>query len=213
MSVGETVERPMRALKVVEGDKRKERVKEILESVGLSGYEWNLPSELSGGQRQRVAIARALSVNPQLVIFDEPTSALDVSIQAQVVNLLKEIEDRFETTFILITHNIGLIRYLTLETAVMYRGKLMEIANTRTLLSNPLHPYTKRLLDSVPVPDPKAQHPSPETRKVLAAPSSPSIGCPYSDRCPYVMDRCKVEDPKFSEPEPGHKVACFLFSS
>lgn len=164
MSIGETVERPMKVLGLFEKAERRERVQQILKQVGLTDYANRFPGELSGGQRQRVAIARAISVNPELLILDEPTSALDVSIQAQIVRLLAEIQKQSDVTYILITHNIALIPYLTEQTAVMHLGKVVEMTDTATLLSNPSHPYTKQLLASAPVPDPRARKTDPRSK-------------------------------------------------
>jgi peptide/nickel transport system ATP-binding protein/oligopeptide transport system ATP-binding protein len=193
----------------------KRRVDELLERVGLSSYHGNrFPDEFSGGQRQRIGIARALSLNPKLIVCDEPVSALDVSIQAQILNLLKDIQDEMGVSYIFIAHGIQAVKYISNKVAVMYLGKIVEFAETDELFDNPAHPYTKALLSAVPEPDPKLRD---RERIILSgdlpSPSNPPKGCRFHTRCPAVMERCKVEEPVLKHLSGYHMTACFLYES
>ena len=190
-----------------------DRVKEVMEQVGLAPEQAELyPHEFSGGQRQRVAVASALASSPKLIILDEPVSALDVSIRAQVMNLLVDLQAETGVAFLLVAHNLATVRYMAQQTAVMYLGKIVEHSPTEDLYDNPLHPYTRALQSSAPVPDPATE----ATREKIVlegdipSPSSPPPGCVFSTRCPEAVDRCRSEVPVWREVAPDHGVACHL---
>lgn len=191
----------------------RERVAALFAKVGLRGDQMvKYPYEFSGGQRQRLGIARALAPGPRLIVCDEPVSALDVSVQAQVVNLLMRLQEELGLSFLFIAHDLAVVEHISHRVAVMYLGKMVELADRRSIFGNPLHPYSEALLSAVPVPDPRAQR----QRIILAGdvPSSvhPPAGCRFHTRCPYVMERCRVEEPLMQEAKPGHHVACHLRS-
>lgn len=190
---------------------RHEKVVELLELVGLGNeHAMRFPHEFSGGQRQRIGIARALALNPEFIICDEPISALDVSIQAQVVNLLKDLQDQLGLTYLFIAHDLSMVRYISDRVGVMYLGKMMELASSDALYENPLHPYTKALLSAIPIPDPEEQR----KRKIIKlegdvpSPINPPTGCRFVDRCPSAIERCQAEEPEWREFEKEHYVAC-----
>ena len=190
---------------------RTERVKELMTLVGLSGRLVNrFPHEFSGGQRQRIGIARALASEPKFIVCDEPISALDVSIQAQVVNLLEDLQDRFGLTYLFIAHDLSMVRHICDRVAVMYLGVMAELADRNELYEHPLHPYTKALLSAVPVPDPKKDR--ARRRTILAgdvpSPFNPPSGCRFHPRCPLADEQCSREVPQWREAAPGHWVAC-----
>lgn len=186
--------------------------KELIEKVGLSIHHLNrYPHQFSGGQRQRIAIARALSTNPDLIIADEPTSALDVSIQAQILNLMWDLQKELNLSYLFISHDMGVIRYISNRIAVMYAGKLVEVGDTKTVLESPLHPYTQSLLKAVPIPDPKKAR---RERIVVGEPpdpANPPSGCRFHPRCPYKMDICGEDEPKEIRVNSGHRITCFLY--
>ena len=186
--------------------------KELIEKVGLSIHHLNrYPHQFSGGQRQRIAIARALSTNPDLIIADEPTSALDVSIQAQILNLMWDLQKELNLSYLFISHDMGVIRYISNRIAVMYAGKLVEVGDTKTVLESPLHPYTQSLLKAVPIPDPKKAR---RERIVVGEPpdpANPPSGCRFHPRCPYKMDICGEVEPKEIRVNSGHRITCFLY--
>ncbi len=214
MTVGNALMEPMAVHGVAKGNDAKARAQELLKTVGLNPYFVNrFPSEFSGGQRQRIGIARALSVNPTFIICDEPISSLDVSIQAQIVNLLKRLQDQLGLTYLFISHDLRMVRYISDRTAVMYLGKIVELAHSRRLFEKPLHPYTKALWSAVPIPDPVIE----ETRERIVlegdvpSPANPPAGCHFCTRCPAVMELCRTVEPELREIEPGQRVACHLY--
>ncbi|MBN1994559.1 MAG: ATP-binding cassette domain-containing protein [Anaerolineae bacterium] len=225
MTVGSIIGEPLEVHNLLSGKARRERVKELLEIVGLNPYFINrYPHEFSGGQRQRIGVARALAVQPDFIVCDEPISALDVSIQAQVINLLKRLQEEFNLTYLFIAHDLSVVRHISDRVAVMYLGKIMEKTDRTTLYENPLHPYTQALLLAVPIPDPIAEAEREKRRVILQgdvpSPANPPKGCNFCTRCPaksrvmqtYGID-CAMVEPKFSEVEAGHWVACHLFDS
>ncbi len=196
---------------LLQGKERQERIFELLEKVGLKREHANrYPHEFSGGQRQRIGIARSLAINPDLIICDEPISALDVSIQAQVVNMLEDLQEEFDLTYLFIAHDLSMVRHISDRIGVMYLGKLMEITTSDELYDNPRHPYTKSLLSSIPIPDPRSS--IRESRIILEGdvgnPINPKPGCRFASRCRYAKDRCRQETPELVEIEPEHFVAC-----
>jgi len=214
MTVGNIVSEPMQIHKLVAKNERTQRVQELLQTVGLNPYFANrYPHEFSGGQRQRIGIARALAANPDFIVCDEPVSALDVSIQAQIVNLLEDLQEQFGLTYLFIAHDLSVVRHISDRVAVMYLGKIVEMADRNELYDTPLHPYTKALLSAVPIPDPVIE--KQRERIILTgdvpSPINPPSGCHFHTRCPYVMDVCKKVDPIFAEQGSGHFVACHLY--
>jgi len=211
MTVGETIGEGLRVHRVARGAELERRVAELLDTVGLARDQASrYPHEFSGGQRQRIGIARALALEPQLVVADEPVSSLDVSIQAQILNLLLELQRRFGLAYLFISHDLRVVRHLSRRVAVMYLGRVVERAPADPLYARPQHPYTQALLSAVPVPEPGAGR----RRQVLSgdvpSPISPPSGCPFHPRCPKAIERCKVERPELREVRPSHFSACHL---
>ncbi len=212
-SVGKIVGEPLLINGMMKGQELKDRVAELLKLVGLNpGYIKRFPHEFSGGQRQRIGIARALSVNPSFIVCDEPISALDVSIQAQVVNLLQDLQDQLDLTYLFIAHDLSMVKHISHRIAVMYLGKIMELAERNALFDDPLHPYTQSLNSAVPLPNPKAER---ERRRFILkgdppSPANPPSGCVFHTRCPLAVEKCKTTEPEFREMRPGHFVACHL---
>lgn len=214
MTVGSIVSEPLEVHNIGTKSERVERVRELLKVVGLNPYFINrYPHEFSGGQRQRIGVARALAVNPSFIVCDEPISALDVSIQAQVINLLEDLQEQFNLTYLFIAHDLSVVRHISDRIAVMYLGKVMELADRDELYRNPMHPYSQALLSAVPIPDPVIE----EKRKRIIlegdvpSPVNPPKGCNFCTRCPKVLDICKEQEPEFRDYGTGHFVACWLY--
>ncbi len=212
MTVGDIIGEPMMVHNILKGKARRDRVQELLRVVGLNPYFVNrYPHEFSGGQRQRIGVARALALNPEFIVCDEPISALDVSIQAQIINMLEDLQGEFNLTYLFIAHDLSVVRHISDRIAVMYLGKIVELTDRSELYEHPLHPYTQALLSAVPIPDPVVEE---QRRRVILegdvpSPANPPVGCNFSTRCPVVMDICKEEEPEFKESSSGHWVACF----
>ena len=193
------------------GKEKRERVAELFEQVGLRADQMhNYPHQFSGGQRQRICIARALSLGPDLIVCDEPVSALDVSIQAQVINLLIDLQRKHDFSYLFIAHDLAVVAHISHRVAVMYLGRVVEIADKTELFANPRHPYTQALLASVPVADPRAKRLAPMIDGDVPSPINPPSGCAFHTRCRYVMERCKIERPPLLAIDGQHQVACFL---
>ncbi len=211
MTVGSIIAEPLEVHRISRGKEKRERVQELLKLVGLNPYfVGRYPHEFSGGQRQRIGIARALALNPDLIICDEPISSLDVSIQAQVVNLMEELQEELGLAYLFIAHDLSMVRHISDRMAVMYLGKIVELTDRDEIYLNPLHPYTQALMSAVPVPDPELEE---ERRRIiltgdLPSPAHPPEGCNFNTRCSVVMDICHEEDPAYLEVKPGHWVAC-----
>jgi oligopeptide transport system ATP-binding protein len=215
MTVGNIIGEPLEVHHIgASRVEQRERVQELLRVVGLNPYFVNrYPHEFSGGQRQRIGVARALAVNPEFIVCDEPISALDVSIQAQIINLLEDLQAEYRLTYLFIAHDLSVVRHISDRVAVMYLGKLAEVATRDELYSNPLHPYTQALLSAVPIPDPAVEE---KRRRIILegdvpSPANPPKGCHFCTRCPRVMDICREVDPEFRDMGGGHWVACHLY--
>ena len=191
---------------------RREKIITLLERVGLNSEHANrYPHEFSGGQRQRVGIARALAVDPEFIVCDEPVSALDVSIQAQIINLLKSLQEKRNLTYLFISHDLSVVEHISDTVGVMYLGNLVEYGETDDIFAHPLHPYTKALFSAIPIPDPTVKRERVVLQGSIPSPANPPSGCKFHTRCPYATERCKTEAPKQREVEPGHYVVCHLY--
>ncbi len=211
MTAGDIVGEPLSVHRLATGREKRERVAELFAQVGLRPDQMqNYPHQFSGGQRQRICIARALSLGPKLIVCDEPVSALDVSIQAQVINLLIDLQRRHGFSYLFIAHDLAVVAHISHRVAVMYLGRIVESAGKHELFANPRHPYTQALLASVPVADPKARRLTPLIDGDVPSPINPPSGCAFHTRCRYVMDRCRVERPMLKQAGAQHQVACFL---
>ncbi len=211
-TIEKILEEPLIVHGIGDSKERKKKVRDFLEIVGLSSYHAKrYPHQFSGGQRQRIGIARALMTNPKLIIADEPVSALDVSIQAQVLNLMQDLQKELNLTYIFIAHDLGVVRHISDRVGVMYLGKMVEVAVSEKLYDKPLHPYTQALLSAVPVPDPNFVRDQILIKGDIPSPSNPPSGCTFHTRCPFKMDVCTKIVPKLVEVEPGHSVACHLY--
>lgn len=213
MKVGDIIGEPLIVHNIGNQQERKDRIAELLKVVKLDpDYANRYPHQFSGGQRQRIGIARALALNPDFIVADEPVSALDVSVQAQVVNLLQDLQAQFGLTYLFISHGLAVVEHISTRVGVMYLGKIVELASSAELYENPKHPYTQALLASIPLPDPEQTR----DRKRIAlsgevpTPMNPPSGCRFHTRCPHVMEKCKTIEPEFKEITPGHFAACFL---
>jgi oligopeptide transport system ATP-binding protein len=212
-SVGKIVGEPLVIHGIMKGKELEDRVAELLNLVGMNpAYMRRFPHEFSGGQRQRIGIARALSLNPSFVVCDEPISALDVSIQAQVVNLLQDLQGQLGLTYLFIAHDLSMVKHISHRIAVMYLGKIMELCDKDTLFDDPLHPYTQSLISAVPLPDPKLERKRQRIilKGEVPSPANPPKGCVFNTRCPLAVDRCLQIVPAYREVRTGHFVACHL---
>ena len=212
MTVGDIIGEPLQNFGIARGKERERRINEVMRTCGLNpSFIRRYPHEFSGGQRQRIGIARALVLNPTFIVADEPISALDVSIQAQIVNLLEDLQDRFKLTYLFIAHDLSVVRHLSDRVAVMYLGKIVEIADSKEIYLNPLHPYTKALLSSIPIPDPdlEAQREPILLKGEIPSPVNPPTGCRFHTRCPIAQfPKCSEEEPPLEEKAAGHRAAC-----
>ena len=211
MSAGAIVGEPLQIHGIARGKEKEARVAALFEQVGLRPQQMqSFPHQFSGGQRQRICIARALALSPQLIVGDEPVSALDVSIQAQVINLLMDLQREKNLSYLFIAHDLAVVEHISHRIAVMYLGRIVEFADKETLFTTPLHPYTEALLAAVPVPNPRIKRKKQLLQGDVPSPVNPPPGCRFHTRCPYAEARCKIESPLLREVAPGHQVACHL---
>ena len=210
-TVGRCIAEPMVVHKIGTPKEREERVHQLMSDVGLRPEHYTkYPHEFSGGQRQRIGVARALALNPSLIVCDEPVSALDVSIQAQILNLMQDLQAKYNLTYIFISHNLSVVKHLCDRIAVMYLGNIVEIAQKHDLFDHPSHPYTNALLDAIPVPDPEIPTMQEMLEGDVPSPMNPPAGCCFHTRCKHACEKCSQEKPKLREISPGHFVACHL---
>jgi len=213
MRIGEAISEPLEVHNIGKPKEREERVIQLMEKVGLSADQINrYPHEFSGGQRQRIGIARALATNPEFIVADESVSALDVSIQAQIINLLKELQEEFGLTLLFVAHDLSVVKHISDRVAVMYLGKIVEMGEKKYLFCEPRHPYTQALLSAIPIPDPKQRKEQEIIMGDVPSPINPPKGCRFHTRCLEVMDVCKVEEPPLKEIKAGYFVACHKVS-
>jgi oligopeptide transport system ATP-binding protein len=211
MTIGSIIGEPLEIHKIAKGAEKEERVAALLQKVGLRAEDMRkYPHEFSGGQRQRIGIARALALNPKLIVCDEPVSALDVSIQAQVINLLGDLQEEFGLSYLFIAHNLNVVEHISNRVAVMYLGKIVELAEDKELYRNPQHPYTEALLSAVPIPDPTVKKKRIILQGDVPSPINPPSGCHFHTRCPYKEKICEEVEPAFKDIGGGHWVACHL---
>lgn len=214
LSISQIIAEPFDVYRMFAPREREDKVKDLMRLVGLSRKLVNaFPHELDGGRRQRVGVARALALNPKFVVCDEPVSALDVSIQAQILNLIQDLQQRLHLTYVFISHDLSVVKHISNRVAVMYLGKIVELTESRRIFTNPLHPYTQALLSAIPIPRVGVQ----KRRRIILegdvpSPINPPSGCIFSGRCPFVMPKCRESAPPMAEAEPGHSVSCFLVS-
>jgi len=209
LPVGESIAEGLKIHRVGTNQDRVEKVLKALNNVGLEEYHAHrYPHEFSGGQRQRIGIARALALNPRFIVLDEPVSALDVSIQAQVLNILKNLQEEYELTYLFVAHNLAVVEHISDRVAVMYLGKIVELADREDLFDHPLHPYTQALMSAIPLPDPTKKRERVILSGDVPSPLNPPPGCRFHPRCPIAEPRCAVEEPELRELAPGHTVSC-----
>jgi oligopeptide/dipeptide ABC transporter ATP-binding protein len=212
LTVGEIISEPLEIHKLYHGKEKEKRVDELLNVVGLNSYHAKrYAHEFSGGQRQRIGIARALALNPKLIVADEPVSALDVSIQSQVINLLQDLQDQFQLTYLFIAHDLSVVKHISDRVGVMYLGRIVELSEKHDLYDSPMHPYTKALLSAVPIPNPTLKKERIVLQGDVPSPSNPPSGCTFHPRCSECMDICRTEKPKLQEVH-GRFVACHLYN-
>ena len=212
LPVGEIIGEAVREHKLVPANEFDDYIDNIMDKCGLQPFHKDrYPHEFSGGQRQRICIARALALNPEFVVCDEPVSALDVSIQAQIINLLRDLQEQFKLTYLFISHDLSVVEHISDSVGVMYLGDLVEYGSTEDIFSNPLHPYTEALFSAIPVPDPNAKMNRIVLEGSIPSPANPPSGCKFHTRCARCTERCKHEVPKQVEVEPGHFVVCHLY--
>ena len=212
LPVGEIIGEAVREHDLVPKEEFDDYIDQVMENCGLQSFHKDrYPHEFSGGQRQRICIARALALNPEFVVCDEPVSALDVSIQAQIINLLKDLQEKYHLTYLFISHDLSVVEHISDSVGVMYLGNLVEYGSTEDIFRNPLHPYTKALFSAIPVPDPDAKMNRIVLEGSIPSPANPPKGCKFHTRCSYCTERCRVEEPVQREIEPGHYVVCHLF--
>ncbi|WP_102271824.1 ABC transporter ATP-binding protein [Cytobacillus massiliigabonensis] len=210
--VGDVISEPIRNFSNKSQKSLKNEVMDLLKKVGLpEDAYYKYAHEFSGGQRQRIGIARALALRPKLIIADEPVSALDVSVQSQVLNLLKELQDEFDLTFLFIAHDLSVVKHMSDRIGVMYLGNIVEIADKENIYAEPMHPYTQALISAIPVPDPRKKSERIVLQGDVPSPVNPPSGCPFHPRCPHAMESCTTEKPVLKEVNPGHRVACHLY--
>ena len=213
MPVGEIIGEAVRTHNIVPKSQYQSYIRKVVKDCGLQPqYFYRYPHEFSGGQRQRICIARAVALNPEFIICDEPVSALDVSIQAQIINLMKDLQTQFGYTYLFISHDLSVVEHISDTIGVMYLGNLVETGDKAKIFANPMHPYTKALLSAVPMPDPDMKMNRIILKGDIPSPANPPSGCKFRTRCQYCMDVCEKEVPQFREYEPGHRVACHLYS-
>jgi len=211
MTVGEIIEEPLVVHRITNRQARRDRTIELLGLVGLeSEHASRYPHEFSGGQRQRIGIARALALNPKFIVCDEPVSALDVSVQAQVVNLLQDLQEKLGLTYLFISHGLSVVEHISTRVGIMYLGKLVEIANSSEIFHNPIHPYTRALLSAIPVPDPDRHRERLPLSGDVPTATAPPSGCRFRTRCPLAEPRCAEEEPQMVEVSPDHFVSCMV---
>jgi oligopeptide/dipeptide ABC transporter ATP-binding protein len=211
MKVGRIIEEPLVIHRVGDRGKRRDRVAELLRLVGLEPeHATRYPHEFSGGQRQRIGIARALALDPRLIVCDEPVSALDVSVQAQVVNLLQDLQEQLGLTYLFISHGLSVVEHISTRVGIMYLGKLVEVASSEEIFHNPLHPYTRALLSAIPIPDPELRHKRLPLKGDIPTAIDPPSGCRFRTRCPIAESRCAESEPQLAEVSPNHFVSCMV---
>ena len=212
MPVGEIIGEAVREHNLVPKAEFDDYIDQVMDNCGLQPFHKDrYPHEFSGGQRQRICIARALALNPEFVVCDEPVSALDVSIQAQIINLLKSLQEKRNLTYLFISHDLSVVEHISDTVGVMYLGNLVEYGETDDIFAHPLHPYTKALFSAIPIPDPTIKRERIVLQGSIPSPANPPSGCKFHTRCPYATERCKTEAPKQREAEPGHYVVCHLY--
>ncbi len=212
LPVGEIIGEAVREHNLVSKGEFNDYIDKVMDNCGLQPFhKERYPHEFSGGQRQRISIARALALNPEFIVCDEPVSALDVSIQAQIINLLKELQEQYKLTYLFISHDLSVVEHISDTVGVMYLGNLVEYGETEDIFKNPLHPYTKALFSAIPVPDPKVKKERIVLKGSIPSPANPPEGCKFHTRCAHCMEKCKKEVPVQREVEPGHYVVCHLY--